>query len=218
MGLFEIAEEDGFYFVPPIVTKGGKWRRNGAKHIKWLSLWLTLMRGKANMLKPTKKFIVFIGIVAVTALLSMCRGQSVPNAFSPLALKSPFYEASRIFTPTITLTYIPTPPSGRGVVVGRIVTNAPDALVGLSIFLGDIVVINERTHAAFLNKQQAPIGRLDTTSGWFVFTDVNPGLYALIISEPEVGSWVYMTPEGDIMVIEVFANEVTNLGEIPFNP
>jgi hypothetical protein len=176
------------------------------------------MRGKANMLKPTKKFIVFIGIVAVTALLSMCRRQSVPNAFSPLTLESSFYEASKIFTSTLTLTYIPSSPSGRGAVVGRIVTNAPDSLVGLSIFLGDIVVINERTHAAFLNKQQAPIGRLDTTSGWFVFTDVNPGLYALIISEPEVGSWVYMTPEGDIMVIEVFANEVINLGEIPFNP
>ena len=163
-----------------------------------------------------KKSFEFIKIVTIAILLSTCRGQSVLHALSPLASESPFYEASRVFSPT--LTYIPTPSSGRGVVVGRIVTNAPDSLAGLSIFLGNIIVINERTHAAFLNRQQAPIGHLDTTSGWFVFTDVNPGLYALIISEPEVGSWVYMTPEGDIMVIDVLANEVTNVGEVLFNP
>jgi len=165
-----------------------------------------------------KKSLEFIEIVAVAILLSACLGQSASHVLSPLAIESPFYEASRVFTPTLTHIPIPTPSSGRGVVVGRLVTNAPDSLIGLSIFLGDVIVINEHAHAAFLNRQQAPIGRLDTTSGWFVFTDVDPGLYALIISEPEVGSWVYMNPEGDIIVIEVLANEVTNLGEVPFNP
>jgi hypothetical protein len=51
-------------------------------------------------------------------------------------------------------------------------------------------------------------------TGWFVFKHVRPGIYALIISEPEAGSRAYMTAEGDVMVIKVNPGEITSLGDI----
>jgi hypothetical protein len=113
--------------------------------------------------------------------------------------------------------YIPTPFPGYGVVIGKIVTKDPTRKIGLSIFLGDIIIINENRHGAFLDKKRAPIGVFDHTTGRFIFEKVRPGIYALIISEPESGGWVYMTDEGDVVVIKVLENKIIDLGELTFD-
>ena len=113
--------------------------------------------------------------------------------------------------------YIPTPFPGYGIVTGKIVTKDPARMIGLSIFLGDIIIISENRHGAFLDKKRAPIGIFDYTTGRFIFEKVRPGIYALIISEPESGGWVYMTNEGDVVVIKVLENKITDLGELTFD-
>jgi len=109
---------------------------------------------------------------------------------------------------------IPTPSPTEGVVVGRLVANNTNDRIGLSIFLGDVITLGEESHAAFLDRERAPIGDLNPATGWFVFKHVRPGIYALIISEPEAGSRAYMTAEGDVMVIKVNPGEITSLGDI----
>jgi len=156
------------------------------------------------------------GIVVMTSLFLVCACQ---NVGSPLvsASKSPITE-SPLYEPgeMAEIPGIPTPSPTEGVVVGRLVTNNPNDRIGLSIFLGDVVMLGEKSHAAFLDRERAPIGDLNPATGWFVFVHVRPGIYALIVFEPEVGSWAYMTAEGDVMVIKVNPGEVTSLGDILF--
>lgn len=159
-----------------------------------------------------RKCLGLMSFFIVGMLVGACKSQMVSSVWSPLASESPAYSRADQL-----VTVVPTPYPGYGVVIGRLVSDSPVNLIGLSIFLGDIIVLNQETHAAFLNRQIAPVGRLDFTSGWFVFERVKPGLYALIISEPEIGSWVYRQSD-DVTVVEVKADQVVNLGEIFFNP
>lgn len=159
------------------------------------------------------KYLRLISILVIGILLTTCQSPRVPYSGSPLGFESPIYplRAGGSVTPIV-----PTPYPGYGVVVGRLVNETPTNLVGLSVFLGDIIDLGDGSHGAFLNRQIAPAARLDFITGWFVFERVNPGLYALIISEPELGSWVYMQA-GKIKVIDVRAGQVIDLGEIPLN-
>lgn len=154
---------------------------------------------------------LIVGLSIFGILIGACQGQTASPVWSPSESPIDRLEGEGLVVPVI-----PTPYPGYGVVVGRLVTESPVDLVGLSIFLGDVIVLGEETHVAFLNRQIAPRGRLDVTNGWFVFERVNPGLYALVVSEPELGSWVY-TQSSDIKIVEVSADQVVNLGEVLFN-
>ena len=156
---------------------------------------------------------LLIGVVIIGVLIVACQSQMVSPTWSPLVSESPIdlLRGGKSAIPAM-----PTPHPGYGVVVGRLVTDSPMNLVGLSVFLGDAIVLEGGPHAAFLNRQIAPVGRVDSTTGWFVFDRVNPGLYTLVVSEPELGSWVYMQ-DGDVKIIEVTAGQVVNLGEMLFN-
>ncbi len=91
----------------------------------------------------------------------------------------------------------PTPALGKGVVIGHLVSTDPAAKEGLSLFLGSLVDVGEQK-GAYLDRQKAPIGRLDAATGKFIFADVPPGMYSFIVSEPERGGRAYMTASGGV--------------------
>lgn len=152
-----------------------------------------------------------ISILLIGVLISSCQSPKISYTRSPLVFESPIYEVRGLLTPIV-----PTPHPGCGVVVGYLVSETPANLVGLSVFLGDIITLGDGSYGAFLNRQTAPVANLDFSTGWFVFKCVSPGLYALIVSEPELGSWVYMQAD-KVKVVEVREGQVIDLGEVPLN-
>ena len=168
------------------------------------------------MCSRLSKALTLLSILSFVLLATACQDATTPTA-NTLVGESPLVaENSPYVLPT--LGPVPSPSPGKGVVVGRLTATDPVAMIGLTIFLGDIVNVGDGTHAAFLNRQKAPIGRLDATTGRFYFTDVLPGQYSLIISEVEVGGRAYMAPSGDVQVVEVIADQITDLGDVWLAP
>lgn len=160
-----------------------------------------------------RKWLKLMGILVIGISVGSCQGQKIYPTYSPLVLESPVYPRGER---EIAAPFIPTPHPGYGVVVGYLVAETPADLVGLSVFLGDVITLGDGTHGAFLDRHIAPVAYLDSTTGWFVFERVSPGLYALIVSEPELGSQVYMQAN-DVKVVEVIAGQVVDLGEVRLN-
>ncbi|MBN1921490.1 MAG: hypothetical protein JW892_09610 [Anaerolineae bacterium] len=157
---------------------------------------------------PKRSFLLFlvllIGLVA-------CQSTSTPVVVPSVSpLDSPLTTVSVISTPVPP----PTPAADRGVVVGTLTSDEPFALVGLILYLGDIIEADDETHVGFLDRSRAPLGQFDSTTGRFVFADVPPGIYSLIIYEVETTGRVYLEPSGDVYVIEVRAGETTDLGAV----
>jgi hypothetical protein len=169
------------------------------------------MRSRLN------KVLAFLGILSFIMSATACQGATVPPAASTLGGESPLArESSHSMLPT--LEPVPTPSPGKGVVVGKLTTEDTVSRIGLSIFLGDIIDVGDGSHAAFLNRQTAPIGRLDVATGRFLFVDTPPGEYSFIISDVEAGGRAYMAPSGDVQVVRVVANQITDLGDISLGP
>ncbi len=163
------------------------------------------------------KALALLSILTFAMLAIACQNVSPSTAVSTLVEESPLAAETLPFE-LPTLGPVPTPPPDKGVVTGKLIAKDPVSRIGLSIFLGDIIDVGDGSHAAFLNRETAPIGRLDATTGRFLFTDVPPGKYSLIISEVEAGGRAYMAPSGDVQVIEVVMGQVTDLGDISLGP
>jgi len=157
----------------------------------------------------TKRSLLFFLVLLMG--LTACQSTSTPvvgPSVSPL--DSPLTAVSTISTPVPP----PTPAADKGVVVGTLTSDDPFALIGLILYLGDIIEADDETHVGFLDRSKAPLGQFDSTTGRFVFADVPPGMYSLIIYEVETTGRVYLGPSGDVFVIEVGAGETVDLGAV----
>jgi len=157
-------------------------------------------------------------IAVVVGLIGMaCQSRILPHDFSPLTTttwdESPL-AGGRMTSPPPRMD-VPTPSPGYGVVTGRFVDGESLFAGGVTaVFLADVIEMDDGRYAAFLDRSKAPIEFLEPDSGWFAFSDVRPGLYALVLSDPEMGSRALMTPDGDVEVVEVVAGAVVDLGAI----
>ena len=124
------------------------------------------------------KALALLSILTFAMLAIACQNVSPSTAVSTLVEESPLAAETLPFE-LPTLGPVPTPPPDKGVVTGKLIAKDPVSRIGLSIFLGDIIDVGDGSHAAFLNRETAPIGRLDATTGRFLFTDVPPGKYSL---------------------------------------
>lgn len=140
-------------------------------------------------------------------LLNACANKTIRPSSRLSPLESPLSLAKEI---------VPTPLPGTCVITGRLITPAPTDLIGLNIFLGDVIEIGNGSHVVLLNRTTAHKGYIDFTTKRFFFVNIPPGLYSLVISEPEMGSWVYTTVKGDIWVIKAEAEQIIDLGDIVF--
>jgi len=109
---------------------------------------------------------------------------------------------------------LPTPSTGKGSVFGTMVTDDIIDLRGFIVYLGGLAVVSDGQYAGILDEDRAPFTYIDTMNGKFFINDVDPGQYSLILYDIGFGGRAYMDESGSVYVIEVVANQQTNLDEI----
>lgn len=87
---------------------------------------------------------------------------------------------------------------------------------GIILYLGEIITLsNGLPGVAALDKQTAP-NTLSTGIGQFIFENVKPGRYVLIIDQI-TQTFVLNNPGGGDMIIDVLPNEIIDVGELHYN-
>ncbi len=104
----------------------------------------------------------------------------------------------------------------KGTVKGQLSIENHTELVGLVLYLGDVITDSNGLNGGFLNVETAPLAKFDETSGDFVFSNVVPGEYSLIIKEVVFGGKLLTDESGNARVIEVSAGSITDLGIVDF--
>lgn len=111
---------------------------------------------------------------------------------------------------------IPTPESGKGVVVGQLLNPGPGGEPYFaSLYLARTIDSDRQGYPPIIafSDTEDPLASQDKT-GKFLFENVEPGLYALAIWTP-IASTIIQDPEtNDYMLVEVRAGEFLDLGVI----
>lgn len=141
---------------------------------------------------------------------------------SPLATTSPLPTPTpvptKLSSPDAPPVRLPT--SGKGTIIGRFVDHesgepGPETVV----YLGDLIPVElegEKSHLVTMNPDSSPSTATDR-EGWFVFEDVEPGTYAMVMWTPG-NSWVVSDPDTELnILVTVEADRITDLGEVRTN-
>ena len=112
---------------------------------------------------------------------------------------------------------IPSPESGKGSVVGQITTSNTQDLLGLLVYLGELINLPDNMYGAYLDTKTSPSSLISLEDGKFYIKDVDPGMYSLIVYEVVMGGRVYQDSNGSAIPIKVIDGEITDIGEIEFN-
>ncbi len=113
---------------------------------------------------------------------------------------------------------VPSPASGLGVVTGFLLVGGEGGqpYFGNAVYLGHALAPSDPAFPPMisLSETEDPLAVMDQT-GRFLFVDVEPGTYGLMLWSP-VGSAPMQDPvTGTYMLIEVKAGETVDLGVIP---
>lgn len=113
---------------------------------------------------------------------------------------------------------VPSPASGLGVVTGFLLVGGEGGqpYFGNAVYLGHALAPSDPAFPPMisLSESEDPLAVMDQT-GRFLFVDVEPGTYGLVLWSP-VGSAPMQDPAtGAYMIIEVKADQVIDLGVIP---
>jgi len=156
-----------------------------------------------------KRYVLFV-MLLVAVLGSSCQPSSVATPASVAAENS-----ARNVSPFV----VPTPKADKGVITGQLLTPGAGGRPYIAtLYLGTLIYANETPDAPPLisfAKETAPLGVQDPETGRFYFADIAPGTYALILWTPVTSMPLRNAETGEDIVIEVKANEVTDLGIIP---
>lgn len=142
-------------------------------------------------------------------------GQPEPATEEPVpaggeALQSP------LPTPSVDLPWDADPAQGAALVRGRIEIVQPAVLLGELYLARAVPTTNPEVELLERDHDNSPAAVVDRSTGRFVFVDVEPGKYGLIIWEP-MGSGPVTDPEtGETLFFEVSAGEVKDLGTLYF--
>jgi hypothetical protein len=111
---------------------------------------------------------------------------------------------------------IPEPAADSGVVTGQLLTPGPGGspYIG-SLYLASTISSDQEGFPPIVafSDQTDPLGLQDQT-GRFLFSDVAPGTYALVIWTPVASTVIEEPGTNEYMLFEVEAGEVTDLGVI----
>lgn len=117
---------------------------------------------------------------------------------------------------------VPTPSSGEvGNVTGKLLRLTDDGgtepFTPAILYLGTILTSSEGIEGLVeLDKQIAPRAEPDA-AGNFVFVDVEPGRYGLMLDTPRA-ALLLKQPDGESdLIVEVVGGEVTDLGELSYD-
>lgn len=104
----------------------------------------------------------------------------------------------------------------NGIVKGILHTKNEIDKIGLVLYLGDVITDTNGMDGGFLKIETAPVAIFDESSGEFIFTNIEPGEYSLIIKEVVFGGKLLVDDSGNARIIEVVAGETIDLGVIDF--
>lgn len=113
---------------------------------------------------------------------------------------------------------VPTPSQDLGIVTGTLLTSDPDQQPYLTdLYLGSTIPADKEGFPPMVSLSEAtdPKAAQDKT-GFFLFTNIKPGFYALIVWNPITSTVIQDEKKENYYVFEVKAGEVTDLGEIYF--
>lgn len=111
---------------------------------------------------------------------------------------------------------VPEPADGRGVVTGQLLTPGPGGTPYIgALYLANTIPSDQQGFPPIIafSDQTDPLAVQDRT-GRFLFSDVPPGTYALVIWNPVASTVIEEPGTNDYMLFEVTAGEVIDLGVI----
>ncbi|HSB65156.1 MAG TPA: hypothetical protein VLD65_01180, partial [Anaerolineales bacterium] len=114
---------------------------------------------------------------------------------------------------------VPSPGEGKAIITGQLLIDGDTSKPLITILYLSVVTPNSdpnKPPVVNLKIDSDPIATQEIKTGKFVFSDVIPGQYALVIWSTSNFS-VIENNAGDKLIIEPHANEVTDLGIIPVN-
>ncbi len=112
---------------------------------------------------------------------------------------------------------LPAPAAGMATVGGIIIDRATNqAPKEAGLYLGTIVIADTGLRVVRLN-QEEDLVTVPTQNGQFIFEDVPPGEYGLILFHPDISFVVDNPEDGFSLIFNVEPDQVMNLGEIPVN-
>lgn len=129
----------------------------------------------------------------------------------------PNVEATSTATPSVPIV-IPTPRPDLGIVVGKLLASDPGNPPYLSVLhLGNTIKADRADFPPMvsLSPDTDPKAVQDIT-GAFMFTDIKPGFYAVIVWNPYNSIVIQDEKKENYLVFEVKPGEITDLGTILF--
>ena len=138
---------------------------------------------------------------------------------SPLTIPLATPNARSSATPIVTVPQapimVPTPSPGRAVVIGKLRNlKSVGVVASIRVFLARIYYSADGSSAAFgLDIRTSPRA-VSEVDGSFVFADVEPGEYLLMVGDPTLAGTVkYSDAAGKDVVLKVSAGQTLNIGE-----
>ena len=124
-----------------------------------------------------------------------------------------------VTTPTyyVTQLVVPTPSSGKGVVTGQLLVDGEGGTPYLAtLYLASTVPASTPDYPPLIafSEKTDQLAIQDVDNGRFLFTDVAPGQYAIIVWTPYGGNPL-VDESGNSIIFPVNADEVKDLGVIP---
>jgi hypothetical protein len=122
--------------------------------------------------------------------------------------------------PSPTATYaspIPvlTPNLTQGTITGRLIHSVSGAPIDDQvIYLGDLLPMEPSPAYLIIMKQRESPNTITDKEGWFIFSNLTPGTYALILWTPGKSKVIIDIETNKELLVTVEAGKITNLGEI----
>ena len=167
-----------------------------------------------------KRFsLIAVLFVLAAGLLAACQPQTAP---APAAGTEPPAAAA-----TDAPTAIPTPSAEKGTITGvvakKVGESDEEVYPNIRLYVGILLIDSTGQHTlARVDEKNAPQTRTDA-NGRFVFKDLDPGKYILVVQVPPNNLMKLNHPEtGRDMVIELAAGDLKDMGtlyyDLPFEP
>ena len=111
---------------------------------------------------------------------------------------------------------IPTPSKDSGVVIGRIlVEGSREAYLGANLLLGEVVEADQPGYPPLIGfSEQSNPKAVIAKDGSFLFINVPPGKYGLVMTNLLSTSLIENPETGESLIISVDAGELIDLGEL----
>lgn len=111
----------------------------------------------------------------------------------------------------VSKTPIPQPSSGKASVSGQLVTSSNTPLAATLVRLGEIY--GEGKNSIYVVDDSKSPGTYTNKEGFFVFSDVTPGPYAVLFTDND-GNYRSINKAATIVTVDAVENKNTDLGQI----